>query len=76
MSHEKRLEELLSELSRLTGKRRRFQNEVLETLGPNPTLAEQIKVAERVLAEPDLGWAGGKLEAGRAGRLRRERQDG
>ena len=76
MTEEERLEELLAELSRWTGKRLRFKNEVAEFLGPNPTLAEQIKVAERILAEPCRGWAGGVYEQARAGRLRRQQQDG
>jgi len=75
MTEEERLAELLAELSRWTGKRRRFQNEVVETIGPDATLIEQIKVAERVLAEPCRGWAGGKAEEVRAIRLRRQQSE-
>lgn len=75
MTDQERLKKLLAELSRWTGKRIRHRNEVIETIGPDATIAEQIKVAERVLAEPCRGWSGGKAEEVRANRLRRE-QDG
>ncbi len=75
MTDQDRLNELLAELSSWTGKRTRLRNEVLETFGPDASIAEQIEVAERVLAEPCRGWAGGKAEEIRANRLRGQ-QDG
>lgn len=76
MTDEERLNELLAKLSKRTGNRLRFKNDVAEFLGPNPTFAEQIKVAEKILAEPCRGWVGGVFEAAREARLRREQQDG
>ncbi len=74
MTDQERLDALLAELSKRTGNRLRFKNDVAEFLGPNPTLAEQIEVAERILAEPCRGWVGGVYEQAREARLRREQQ--
>lgn len=71
MNESERLNELLADLSKWTGKRLRWKNEVTEQFGSvdDASLSDQIKVAEQVLNEPCRGWAGGKAEEVRATRL-------
>lgn len=66
MTDEERLKKLTSELGQTFGKRTRFENDVVEFLGSlEAPASEQIKIAERVLAERPCGVAGYAAEVER-----------
>jgi hypothetical protein len=67
-----RLRELRSELSETFGKLTRFRNEVVENCGSlDAPAADQIPIAERILAEQPRGVAGYVYEC-----LRKDRPEG
>ena len=69
---ERQLQRLTTELSQTFGKLTRFKNEVVEILGSlDAPAADQILIAERVLAERPRGVAGYAYEC-----VRKDRREG
>lgn len=66
MNSQERLQQLRTQLSNEFGKLTRFENEVCEHLGSlDAPAADQIPIAERVLAESGRGVAGHAAEVER-----------
>lgn len=66
MDEQQRLDQLRTELCQTFGKSTRFKNEVVEILGSlDAPAADQIVIAERVLAERPRGVAGYAAEVER-----------